>query len=234
MEDNPLTIEEQEKYAIDNCIKQRDQIAVSFGKRLNKTNIKETLLGGAASALIIGMIFGGIYGQTEARVPVRNSNGRITEYKYDGKRMTQAMLKTIAYSMLAILALSGVKILADTKRNRQDAIKLATNTLQQYFKKPLKTNDDVPPLRTVRAIALILSNMPPIEVDRLRALAVSGLTRDKDGCYSVKPESIAAASQIISNFIDYNTEIGHNILQIMRGNQPIEYFLTSFKEQKTR
>ena len=234
MDDDPLTIEEQEKYSMDNCLAQRNKIAVSFSKRFNKTNSKETLLGGAAGALVIGLIFGGMYGQTTARVPVRNENGRIIEYKYDGKRMAKGFLETIAYTMLAALALSGIKILADTKRNRKDAEKMATDTIKQYFKKPLEINEDIPTLRTMRAVALILSNMPLTEVAHLRALASSGLTRDKNGDYFIKPENIAAASQIISNFIDYNTEIGYNVLRIMRGDQPTAYFLASFKEQKTR
>ena len=76
--------------------------------------------------------------------------------------------------------------------------------------------------------------MPQTETVRLRHLATNGLVRDDKGNFYISNEAIAAASQIISNFVDYNPELGFNVMRILRGDQPTTYFLTSLTKQKTR
>ena len=239
MEDNPLTIKEQESYALDTYVKQREKLYDSFRKKMNKTMTKETLLGGMLSGLAIGVIVGTIYGQTNAHVPERDENGRITEYKYDGKKMAVSMLEIIAASLLAALALSGTKTILDSKTNRKRAYKMSFETYRKAFKPSLQNcrpenEEHIPPFRKARATALILNNMPQTETVRLRHLATNGLVRDDKGNFYISNEAIAAASQIISNFVDYNPELGFNVMRILRGDEPITYFLPSLTKQKTR
>lgn len=238
MEDNPLTIQEQERYALDTYVKQREKMSGSFRSEMNKTMNKETIFGGLAGGLAIGVIVGFIYGQTNARVPERDESGRITEYKYSSKKMATSVLQVIAGAVLAALLLSSVKVTIDSKKNRGRAEEMSFETFKKMFKAPLKTyrpetEEKIPPFRKARATALILNNLPKSEVCRLQHLAKDGLTRDEKGNFTVSQEAIAAASQIISNFIDYNPEVGYNVIRVMRGDYPTTYFLPSF-HQKTR
>ena len=234
MEENPLTIEEQEHYAINNVIKERDKMSGALRTKMNKITQKETLLGGLAVGFAIGIIVGTIYGQSKSYIPVKNTRGRVIEYKHSGTQMTKAILETIAASLLAAMGLSGIKLATEASRNRDWAEKLATNTLKSYFDVPLNKNADTQPDRIVRAMALVLNNLPQTSIYRLHQLAKSGLKCDANNRFSVSDESITAASQIISNFIQYNPEVGYNVLRIMRGDKPTTYFLPSFSNQKTR
>ncbi len=239
MEDNPLTIQEQEHYAIDNYVKQRSKMSGKFRKQINKTLNKETLIGGTLGGLAMGVVIGAMYGQINAQVPEYDASGHVIEYKYDGKKMSESMLSVIAGALLVTLAASGIKILAESKRNYALAEKLAFNTFRKSFKPALQAyrpqdQQHVPPVNKARATALVLTNMPSSELTRLQELAESALIRDDNGNFRINEETIATASQIISNFIDYNPEVGYNVLRIMRGDEPVTYFLPSFHKQKTR
>ena len=62
---------------------------------------------------------------------------------------------------------------------------------------------------------------------------LAGLGCNNNGYYSIDKAVIQETSKIISNYIDYNTELGHNVMKIMRGEQPNTYFLTNL-QQKVR
>lgn len=236
MEENPLTIQEQEKYALDNYTSQHTKMSNLFIKQMNKRSIKETLLNAAVSALGMGLVIGAIHGQTNAYVPVHSTQGRVIEYKYVSKIMAKSILDMIAVALLVSLVISSIKITIDAKRNSKKAKKLANDTLGKFFIASIDaTGNNVSPLHIKRAAALILNNMQPSKLEQLRTLALSGLVCDENGHYSIKPENIAAASQIISTFINQHMEIGFNVYRIIkRGQQPITYFFPRLMEQKTR
>lgn len=227
--------EEEQRKALNKYSDERKKLSKVFVRTMNKQTRKDHLIEGSVGGIVIGLLFGFIVGQTSGRVPHRDATGRVVEYKYDGKKTLDATLKALAGAVLLMLGLTEVKIIIDKNRNQTWADTLANDTMKKYFDLPLKNykTDNDTPVRNIQAAALIISNMPQSELDRLRAFATNALVCNDYGLYSVQNDAITAASRIISNFIDYNPQIGYNVLRIMRGEEPTAYFLTS-TQQKTR
>ena len=233
MEDNPLTIKEQEYYAISNYTEQRDMLSKSFVKKMNRQSLKDNLAGGLIGGTIIGVMFGAMAGQNMARVPVREENGHVVEYRFDANQFAKPLLTILSASILLSLILSGAKTISSNKQNQGIASNLSDNTYKRYFQEPLKkfSNNTSTIFQSMRAAVLIINNLPETERNRLQMLAKSGLTQDKNGKYSINDQAIETASHIISNFIQYNEEIGYNIVRIMHGEDPTTSFLTNQKQK---
>ena len=235
MEDNPLTYKEQEQNVFYYHTEQHQIMSNSFFKRMNKNSYKEHIKMGLFAGTIAGLMFGFMYGKTKANTPVRDKDGHVIEYKYDGKIMSKAMLEILAAALLIALVISGGKASAERPHNRDLSEELAVKTLQKYFESPLKNYAKEPKVEfwAVQAAAFIMYNMPESDMAILQSLAVSELTRDANGNYIVPNESIKYASQIISNFMNCTPGITPNVLRIMRGENPQTYILKS-AQQKTK
>ena len=238
MQDNPLTIEEQERYAIDNYAKQRENMSGALRKQINKTMNRETLINGVASAVAIGFVLGTIYSQANAHISRCDENGRKAEYKWTGRQMTESILKVVSIALLASFILSGVKAMIDSNNNNSQAKKLAFDTFRKSFdsslNKYLPKNQQALPLHETRATAMILANMSQTDIDHLQELAKTGLIRGINGNFSISQEAITATTKIVSDFVNANPDIGINICKIMHGEKPTTYYLTNLDTQKTR
>lgn len=230
MENDPLTYEEQEQYANANFAKQQKQMSAAIAKKMNINTIKEHLVLGLVGGVVAGIMFGFMYGKSKSETPVRNTNGRVVEYKIDKKVMTNEMLRFIAYTMLFALAIAGIKSASESVRNRKSANKLAKDTMDRYFNGALQNRATYSQAES--AATLILYNLPTLETLRLRALAASELKRNDDGQYYISDNAVVVAAQIISNFINYNQDVADNVARIMNDNKPLTYIMRL--QQNTR
>ena len=143
-------------------------------------------------------------------------------------KLTKAELVTLAIMVLVVFAFTGMKNLADKNRNKRWSDDLAHSSIKECFGKSLtifnndgKNSDSDAEKRItdidiiIHAATLIVNNLPTTELSRLRALITTGLERDQHGFYRIRKESIDAATQIISNFIQYNPEVGVNVTVVV-------------------
>ncbi len=230
------SIKNEEQVVLDKYIAEREKLSKSLTTRMNKNTTRDTMIEGVIGGLVAGLVVGLLVGETKGHTPVKNESGRITEYRINGKQAVKYSLQAIAATLLIVLAAAGAKALADIVQNRESAQKLAADTYKKYFSGPLskyaQPDTETPIMREICAAALILNNMPETEVVRLRHLASGHLTRAISGRITINDSAIDSASQIIANFIEYNPEVGYNVMRIMRGDKPTTYFLPSM--QKTR
>ena len=209
-----------EDIAFNKYYTQRNKLSKKMLKHMNKMSRKEHLSRGLISATIAGVVFSVMPDKAKANVPQQSdANGKIIEYKVGNKLMNATMFHTLTLALLIGLGISGVKIVSVNTKNRDQCENLANDTLERYFAKPLKyyIKDPQMRFRTSRAIAFIVNNMPASDIARLHSLAVSELSRDSNGHYFVKDTAVTQASQIISEFIDQNPDVGYNIVRIMHG-----------------
>ena len=224
----------EEEIAFNAFLDERDKMSNDFVRVMNKQTSRLNLIEGLAGGAIFGLIFGLLAGQTLGRVPARDEQGHVIEYKTNNNKALNIALKTIAATILIALGAVGIKTIEDKKRNQIWSDKLASDTLNKYFNSSLKNYqaNNLKTSHSVRAAALIINNLPESELNRLRALALDGIDINEHGYYTVRDSSVKTAAAIISNFINYNPEIGYNVLRIMRGDDPTTYFLHN--AQKTR
>lgn len=235
MEDNPLTFEEQEKFALENYDKERIKMSDALYKPMQKKSRKDALLESVAGGALLAIISALLLSQTYARTPQYDPETKITEYKFNKKRMSEAMLKSIVICTLVMLSYFGVRCIAYSQENHGKSDMLRDDVFAQYFGKALmkyKGQTHIL-LSAERAAALIINNMLETEVARLHALATDGLVHNKNGHYYIRDENIAAAAQIISNQIRYNKALENAVIQIMHGREPTTYFIAGL-HQKTR
>ena len=235
MEDNPLTYNEQKQNVFYYNTEQHQTMSSGFLKRMNKNSYKEHIKIGLIAGTISGLMLGFMYGKSKADIPVRDKDGHVVEYKFDGKVMSKTMLETLAAALLVVLAISVGRASTERTHNHDLSEELAVKTFKKYFESPLRNYAKEPKLEfwTTQAAAFIMYNMPESDITTLQSLAVSELTRDTNGNYTVSDEAIKYASQIISNFMNRTPGVIPNVLRIMRGENPQTYILKS-TQQKTR
>lgn len=228
-----LSDEEHEQRMLNNYLDTRKKIAKGYKKTLDKHTWHDLLIEGTIGGAVLGLIFGFILGQSASRVPVRSKDKSTFEVKTDKKILTETMLRTLAIAILFMFGGAGIKSIQESKKNGIKADKFADQSLKAAFHKPLESyvveNNDV---RAARAAALVLYNMPVMDVMRIRSLLISGLIENGNGKFAVRETEINTVAQILANFINYNPEVGYNVLRVMRGDNPNTYIIPSL--QKTR
>ena len=236
MPNKNVNIKTEEDFALDKYAAERDKLSGEICKTATKRARLFNMASYVGGSAVLGLMMGILFITTHSNKLVRDKEGHVVEYKAVRGKLAETTLLLIATILVASLAFSELTTCLDKKANRLSALKLANNTFKDIFGKSLQSYmpDEHVHMRTVRAAALILNNMPEVELNRLRALAMSGLNCDANGKYSISSESITTASHIISNFIGYNPELGYNIVRIMRGDEPTTYFLPSLMKQKTK
>ena len=230
------------KIALDKLYDEQKKMSANFQKTMNKNSIKHNLFEGAVAGTVIGAMFGFMASQTFGKTPVKNEQSKSVVYKFDQANGMDAMIKIFAIMLLVVLGVYGIKTIEDAKRNKTWADILANDTIKRYFIPALgeytpqmKAIPSLDKLQTrhINAIALILNNMPNFQINELRKMASNALVMDKNGIYSVHKDAVNAAIKIILDHVVSNNELGYNILRIMRGDEPLTYFLGG-KSEKTR
>lgn len=236
MPNKNVNIKTEEDFALDKYAAERDKLSGEICETATKRARSLNIASYVGSSAVLSLMMGILFITTHSNKLVRDKEGHVVEYKAVRGKSAETTLLLIATILVASLAFAELRTYLDKKVNRLSALKLANNTFKNIFSNSLQAymQDEHIHTRAVRATALILNNMAETELNRLRALAMSGLDCDINGKYSISSESITTASQIVSNFIKYNPELGYNIVRIMRGDEPTTYFLPSLMKQKTK
>ena len=175
MENDPLTIEEQENFVLDHFVKQRANLTKQIAKPMNKRSLKNNAIAYSVGGVLLGLMSGIILTDTNSDVAVRDQSGHVIEYKTDYQKATKTMLATLAGSILIALGLFGLTSASDAKDNHHLAEKLSIDVFKKTFTKALEKY--VAPkeysFSVLQATALILNNMAPYEIHELRKLLAS-------------------------------------------------------------
>lgn len=237
MEQDPPTLEEKKQYASKYHQAQHDKLSAAFTKKLNKNSFKNNLIKYSIAGFVFGNVVGFMLGHSKAQVPVRNSQGHVVEYKFDMHKMTKVMYTTLAAIMLLSLLMMGVHDIKDKWCNSDWGDILADDTFKRSFDAALKEFETDPKMlsRAMDARVLIMYNMPTSDLKTLHDLALSGLKYDSEtGHYKIEQSAIHKAANIISTFINSHSEIGYNIIRIMRGDKPLDYSFDTLRVAKQR
>ena len=223
----------EKQMAFDKYKNEREKLATQLYKRIKKLSRCDS----AAEILIASILLGGIFGvtliQTDTKVPVNKKRTQSTEYKIDTKKIPSTILHIITMTALIALMIGCIKGYADSTKNHNIAETLSEEHYKNLFRNVLSEQyqNDNQLSHLLRATALVLNNMPESQLERLRWIAETGLTRNINGRYSIKEDSIKESKKIVSDFIARNMELEFAIMQIMRGNSPRTYFLMQAKEK---
>jgi hypothetical protein len=203
---------------------------------MNKYTTRHYVLEGLIGGVSVGLAFGLWAGATVGRTPVRDAAGHVIEYKTDNKKALDAMLKTLVPVILAMLFAYGTKTVEERKRNKKIANIFTEDIFYRCFNKPLRAymTKGRLPISIANAAAIIINNMPYSKLVQLRSLTRGALSANPDGSCTIRNDAINAASDIISDVLACNLELGYNVLRIMRGDEPRTYFLGNLRTQKTR
>lgn len=237
MENDPLTFEEKKEYASKHHEVQRRKMSAAFAKNMNKNSFKNNLITYSIAGFVFGNVFGFMSGNNKAQVPVRDQQGHIIEYKFDMHTMTKVMYTTLAAVMLFSLLMMGVHNIKDKWCNSDWADILADDTFKRSFGAALKEFEIDPKMhsRAIDARVFIMYNMPTSDLNALQDLALSGLQYDsRTGHYKIEQSAIHKAANIISTFINSHSEIGYNVIRIMRGDKPLDYSFDTLRVAKQR
>ncbi|MBO7066485.1 MAG: hypothetical protein J6W40_02595 [Alphaproteobacteria bacterium] len=236
MENDPLTFEEKQDHAFDNYRNRRDKLANTLRKTANKSSFHDNMVACLVGGAVFGALMAIMLGRANSDVPVRDAKGRIVEYKYDGHRMTRTMLATLAIAMLLAAATLGIEDLKANYRNKKQGLILADDMFDKSFEKALKTYlpEVNAPFRAIVARVLIMNNMSYSELKALRSIATSAAVQynEETGHYDISEKAIDEASKIIENFVNSHIDVGTNVIRIMHGERPTDYYLQLHENQR--
>ena len=227
-------IKKEEQIALDNYIAERKKLSDEMCQKISKSTHIENVFGGLASGAILGLVFGLLFSSTVGKKPVFDENKHVIEYKTDYKELSKSLLIAIATMLSASLAFAELKTYMDAKTTHIWTSEVSNDIFKRMFNKSLQQYvvDEKVQTRAACAAALILNNMPPAKLETLRELAMKSFITHINGDLSINDTYVEKASNVISDYINMNTELGYNILRIMRGDEPSTYFLPGL--QKTR
>ena len=227
-------INKEEKAAIAKYKIERKKISDAFFTDMKKRTIHEGLISGTIGGALFAFILTTLVVSTTARRVSCDKDTHTTKSTLDKNALSKSMPWVIMISIFCCLWVFGNHVTYGTSQDRITASKMAIQVFKQYFDSSLSSmgSKDMP-LRAACAAALIINNMSEQDIAKLRTMAIISLGTNENGNYIIDKSNISIASKMISDYLDKNPELAHNVIRIMRGEQPTTYFITN-ATQRTR